>query len=63
MLKVACHVMVRTVDAMLRRHGRVTVRVLPGNHDEHASVAVSYFLMAWYRDEPRVTVDVGPGLF
>jgi hypothetical protein len=39
------------------------VRILPGNHDEHASVAVAYFLLAWYRNEPRVTVDVDPSLF
>jgi len=30
------------------------VRILKGNHDEHAAVAVSYFLLAWYRNEPRV---------
>ena len=62
-LMAASRLMVRTVDASLRRHGRVTVRILPGNHDEHAAVAVAYFLLAWYRDEPRVTVDTDPSLF
>lgn len=62
-LMAASRLMVRTVDASLRRHARVTVRILPGNHDEHAAVAVAYFLLAWYRDEPRVTVDTDPGLF
>lgn len=62
-LMTACRLLVRTVDANLRRHGHVTVRILPGNHDEHASVAVAYFLLAWYRNEPRVTVDVDPSLF
>ena len=62
-LMTACRLVVRTIDANLRRHGHVTVRVLPGNHDEHASVAVAYFLLAWYRNEPRVTVDVDPSLF
>jgi hypothetical protein len=60
---VAVRLMVRTTDAALRRHQRVTLRILPGNHDEHSSVAVAYFLLAWYRDEPRVTVDVDPSLF
>jgi hypothetical protein len=36
--------MVRTVDACLRRHQRVLVRILPGNHDEHSAVAVAYWL-------------------
>jgi len=62
-LMTACRLVVRAIDANLARHGHVTVRVLPGNHDEHASVAVAYFLLAWYRNEPRVTVDVDPSLF
>lgn len=60
---VATKLMVRTTDAALRRHARVTLRILPGNHDEHSSVAIAYFLLAWYRNEPRVTVDVSPSLF
>lgn len=62
-LMTACRLVVRSIDASLKRHGQVTVRILPGNHDEHASVAVAYFLLAWYRNEPRVTVDVDPSLF
>lgn len=62
-LLAASHLMVRTVDANLRRHSYVTVRVLPGNHDEHSAASIAYFLLAWYRNEPRVTVDVDPSLF
>lgn len=60
---VALRLMRRTIDAALRRHEHVTVRILPGNHDEHTSVAIAYFLLAWYRNEPRVEVDVDPSLF
>lgn len=62
-VSVATRLMVRTTDAALRRHQHVTVRILPGNHDEHSAVAIAYFLLAWYRNEPRVTVDVDPSLF
>lgn len=62
-LEVATRLMVRTVDAALRRNREVIVRILPGNHDEHTSAAVSYFLLAWYRNEPRVTVDCDASLF
>ncbi len=54
---------VRTVDAMLRRHDRILVRILKGNHDEHCAVAIAHFLYAWYRNEPRVAVDLDPSLF
>lgn len=60
---MACRLMARTVDAALRRHRHVTVRILKGNHDEHACVAVAYFLLAWYRKDKRVTVDIDPSLF
>ncbi len=62
-LEVATRLKVRAVDAALRRYGHVTVRVLRGNHDENASVAIAYFLSAWYRNEPRVTIDTDPSLF
>lgn len=62
-LEVATRLMVCAVDAALRRNRRVVVRILPGNHDEHTSAAVSYFLLAWYRNEPRVEVDCDASLF
>ncbi len=55
--------MVRTVDAALANNESVIVRILPGNHDEHTSVAVTYYLLAWYRNDPRVTVDTDASLF
>ncbi|GJD45835.1 hypothetical protein AFCDBAGC_3712 [Methylobacterium cerastii] len=60
---VASRLTVRTVDAMLRRHDRVVVRILKGNHDEHCAVAIAHFLYALYRNEPRVAVDLDPSLF
>jgi hypothetical protein len=62
-IDAACRLMVRVVDAALDHHAKIIVRVLPGNHDEHSSVAVAYFLRAWYRKETRVLVDVDPSLF
>jgi len=62
-LEAACRIMVRSADAALLHHKSVIIRILPGNHDEHSAVAVAYFLKAWYRKEPRITVDVDPSLF
>jgi hypothetical protein len=59
-IDVATRLMLRTIDAALRRHQHVTVRILKGNHDEHASVAVLYFLKGFYRKEPRITIDSDP---
>lgn len=62
-LEVALRLKVRTIDRALEKADQVIVRILPGNHDEYASIAVAYYLLAYYRYEPRVTVDVDPSLF
>lgn len=62
-IMVACRLVERTVALSLQRHEHVTLRVLKGNHDKHASVAVAYHLLGLYRNEPRVTVDVDPSLY
>ncbi|EKS29259.1 hypothetical protein [Afipia felis] len=62
-VEAAGNLMVRTVDAALRRNRRVIVRNLKGNHDEETAPAIAWFLRAWYRNEPRVEVDLDQSLF
>ena len=62
-LETAIRLKVLAIDTALKCNERVIVRILPGNHDEQSSVAVAYFLLAYYRNEPRVAVDVDPSLF
>lgn len=62
-LITTCELLVSFVCLTLQTHGRVIVRVLKGNHDPHASAAIAYFLLATFRDDPRVEVDVSPSLF
>ena len=53
-------ILVETIDRLLQRHEKVIVRALRGNHDENAFRILRVGLAAWYRNEPRVTVDAGP---
>lgn len=62
-IEVTQRIIVRAVELALHKHRRTIVRVLKGNHDYHTSVAVAHFLRAWYRNEPRVEVDISPSLF
>lgn len=62
-VETAGALMVRTIDASLRKHGRVIVRNLKGNHDKESAPAIAWFLRAWYRHEPRVAVDLDQSLF
>lgn len=55
--------MIFCVDEAKRRHAKVSVRILPGNHDEVSSGAIALALWAWFRNDDRVTVDIDPSRF
>lgn len=61
--EAAGQLMVRTIETCLRRHRTALVRILKGNHDEETATAIAWFLSAWYRNEPRVEVDLDQSLF
>lgn len=48
------------IELALQKHEAVTVRNIPGNHDPHASVALTVALSAFYSANPRVTIDASP---
>ena len=52
-----------SIDLALSQHEHVYVRVLPGNHDPYAALALAEALWAAYQNEPRVTVDIDPSRF
>lgn len=52
-----------SIEYALLKHARVMVRIIPGNHDLHAYMAVMFALAERYRNEPRVTVQKVPGEF
>lgn len=48
------------IQRLLEKHQDVHVRVLRGNHDEHAHLVLTFALTERYRLEPRVTVEKNP---
>jgi hypothetical protein len=52
-----------TIDLALTRHKRVVVRILAGNHDQKASIALATALWMTFRGHKRVTVDDSPSYF
>lgn len=51
------------IELALQKHSRVEVRNIPGNHDPHASIALTMAMNAFYRDNPRVTINMDPSDF
>lgn len=59
-LTTGIRLMMDCIELSLRQHAHVTVRNLPGNHDPHASIALTVALSAFYSNNPRVTIDDDP---
>ena len=62
-LTVGVQMMMDTIDLALQKHDKVLVRNIPGNHDPHASVALTVALSAFYHNNQRVTIDDDPSEF
>ena len=62
-LDMTIHGMNTAVDLALRKHKRVIVRILPGNHDPHAYLAIMFAMAERWRENPRVEVQKIPGEF
>lgn len=55
--------MVRCIRRLLEKHEKVIVRNNRGNHDPHQASMLSIALMAWFHEEPRVTIETSPSSF
>lgn len=62
-LAAAENLLVYHVELALQKYETVLVRILKGNHDPDSAVAIAHYLFAWFRNEPRVVIDVDPSLF
>lgn len=62
-LSEATQIILQVTYAAMRKHGKVLVRILPGNHDQQSAACVSLALSMHFHNEPRVTVDMDAGPF
>lgn len=62
-LEVGIRLAVSCVLKLLRKHDRVVVAWLRGNHDPEVALAAMLALKAWFRDEPRVVLEFNPSKF
>lgn len=62
-LQVGIEIMVFMIDQALLHHNKVRVINEIGNHDDHSAMFLSVALNAYYREEPRVEIDMSPSRF
>lgn len=63
MIGMGLDLMFWSIDLALQRHEEVVVIPQPGNHDPSTMRMAAQFLARFYRNEPRVSVDLTPGQF
>jgi hypothetical protein len=54
--------MVHAIMRLREKHGLVIYRQNKGNHDEETSYALSMMLACWFRDDPRVIIELSPAI-
>lgn len=62
-LEVTICALAYAIEYALQKHARVTVRILPGNHNVTSYMTIVFALAERYRNEPRVTVEKNPSEF
>ena len=62
-MDVGIQTLAAATEAALTKHEKVTVVVLPGNHDASAYMGILFALAERYRENPRVSVQRKPGEF
>jgi hypothetical protein len=62
-LNVGIDLMIELVISALAKHKHVTVKNICGNHDDMSSWFLSIAMDKYFRNEPRVTVDMSPAKF
>jgi hypothetical protein len=59
-MQIGLRALIYSIKQALRKHKNVVVRVVKGNHDPHASLAIALALDAYFHAEPRIEVDLSP---
>ena len=60
-VRVGFDIAIFLVEEALRNHEKVYVASKAGNHDDHSGAFLQLGLWAYFRNEPRVHIDLTPG--
>lgn len=62
-IRLASFGLAHAIERLLRKHKTVHVVNVPGNHDQDSASWLALVMEAWFRNEPRVTVETSPSPF
>lgn len=58
-LREGVHLIRDVINMARRKHDKVILHVIPGNHDDHSSAMLSVGMEMAFDNEPRVEIDMG----
>lgn len=58
--QVGLYAMIHAVWRLLEKFPKVIFRINRGNHDGHSAYALAMMMSCYFRNEPRVTIDLSP---
>lgn len=61
--QVGLYAMIHAVWRLLEKFPKVIFRINRGNHDDQTSYALAMMMSCYFRNEPRVTIDLSPSEF
>ena len=61
--KLGADSLIACINIALEKHETIEVRNIPGNHDCHGVIGLGIALNYYYRNEPRVEVNLDEGIF
>lgn len=62
-IRIASFGLAHSVERLLEKHRRVKIVNVPGNHDQDSASWLSLVMQAYFRNEPRVEVEMSPAMF
>ena len=60
--QVGLYSMIHAVWRLLEKFPKVIFRINRGNHDGHSAYALAMMMSCYFRNEPRVTIDLSPAV-
>jgi predicted phosphodiesterase len=62
-IRLAAFGLAHSIERLLEKHKRVRMVNVPGNHDQDSASWLSLVMQAYFRNEPRVEIDMSPAVF
>ena len=62
-LETGLLIMIDIINMLLRKHNKIIIRNVAGNHDPHSTIFLNAYIKAWFGSDDRIIVEDKPSAF